>query len=110
MTRSCYLAVLALAVATSTAQAQEARTVIGPLGFSCGKWINTPKQTGEYEALKAWVTGYLSGTNMASSVDFLRGRDADGVTAWIDNYCRRNPLHVVTQALTELVKELKAGR
>jgi hypothetical protein len=47
---------------------------------------------------------------MQSSVDFLRGRDADGLTVWIDNYCRRNPLHPIMRAMVELVKELKAER
>ena len=47
---------------------------------------------------------------MESRDDLLRGRDADGLTAWIDNYCRRNPLHPVTQAAHELIKELQSGR
>jgi len=104
------IAMLALAVAISTAQAQEPRTVIHPTNFSCGTWINTPKNTAQHEQLKSWVLGYLSGDNIQSSVDFLRGRDADALTVWIDNYCRRNPLHEITRAMVELVKELKAGR
>ena len=98
-------------MAISTAQAQEERAIIGPLGsFSCGKWINTPKHTSEYFQLRYWVFGYLSGINMESGADFLRGRDADGLTVWIDNYCRRNPLHAITQATNELIKELRSGR
>src|SRR5262245_42029457 len=88
------LAVLALAVAISTAQAQEARTVLGPTGFSCGMWTNTPKNSAQQAQLEGWVLG-LSGTNVQSSVDLRRGRDTDGVTAWIDNYCRHNPLHPI---------------
>jgi len=98
-----------LAVAMSTAHAQEAtKTVIGPTDFSCGKWINTPKRSAEYEVLKSWVTGYLSGTNMGSAgPDFLQGRDVDGLTALIDNYCSRNPLHAITQATYQLILELR---
>jgi len=81
----------------STAQAQtispEGKTVIGPTGFSCGKWVNTPKGTPDHERLRQWIFGYLSGANIESgSTDFLRSKDADGLTAWMDNYCRRNPL------------------
>jgi len=101
---------LALAVAISTAQVQEPRAIIGPMDFSCGKWVNTPKDTSEHFQVRYWILGYLSGNNMQSSVDFMRGRDADGLTVWIDNYCRRNPLHAITRAMVELVKELKAGR
>jgi hypothetical protein len=81
-------AMLLLVATISTAQADqtEPKTVIGPIGFSCGKWTNAPIDTGERAQLEMWVTGYLSGLNMESSPDFLRDRDADGLTAWIDNY------------------------
>jgi len=102
--------VLLLVAAMSSAQAQEERAIIGPLDFSCGKWVNTPKRTGDHERLRQWVLGYLSGVNMESSADFLRGRDADGLTVWIDNYCRRNPLHAITQATHALITELQSGR
>ena len=40
--------VLLLVAAMSSAQAQEERAIIGPLDFSCGKWVNTPKRTGDH--------------------------------------------------------------
>jgi hypothetical protein len=114
MTRITAIAIMlpALIVAAiSTAQAQEGRTVIRPTDFSCGRWVNTPKDTPNYERLRQWVLGYLSGANIESGgADFLQDRDADGLTAWIDNYCRRNSLHAITQALFQLVQELRAGR
>ena len=55
-------AVLALAVAMSTAQAQEqeGKFIIGPRDFSCGKWASTPKNTAQHDVLGSWVFGYLS--------------------------------------------------
>ena len=112
-------AVLALAVAMSTAQAQEqeqeqeqeGKFIIGPRDFSCGKWTNTPKNTAQHDVLGSWVFGYLSGTNVENAgVDFLRGREPDELMAWIDNYCQRNPVHGITQAINELIKELQSGR
>ena len=103
-------AVLALAVAMSTAQSQEqeGKFIIGPRDFSCGKWTNTPKNTAQHDVLGSWVFGYLSGTNVENAgVDFLRGRE---LMAWIDNYCQRNPVHGITQAINELIKELQSGR
>jgi hypothetical protein len=47
---------------------------------------------------------------MKSDIDFLRGRDADGLKAWIDDYCRRNPLQGIMQAVHALENELRAGR
>ena len=103
------IAMLLLVAAISTAQAQE-RAVIGPAGFSCGKWTNTLKDKPNHERLTQWVLGYLSGVNVhQTGPDFLRDRDADSLTAWIDDYCRRNPLHHVNQALFELLDVLQAG-
>jgi hypothetical protein len=107
------LAVLALAVAMSTAQAQEqeGKFIIGPRDFSCGKWTNTPKNTAQQDVLGSWLFGYLSGINAENAgVDFLRGREPDELMAWIDNYCQRNPVHGITQAINELIKELQSGR
>ena len=112
---------VAIVAAMSTAQAQaeprlgppegQARSSIGPLDFSCGKWIKTSKRTAEHQVLQSWILGFLSGVNFQNlDGDFLQGRDADGLTAWIDNYCRRNPLSATTQAAFELIKELQLGR
>ena len=104
------IAMLLLVAAMSRAQAQtEPRTLMGPLGFPCGKWTNTPKNTAQHEVLKTWVFGYLSGVSVHNpGSDLLRGRDSDGLTAWIDNYCRRNPLHPLRQAAHELWDVLQA--
>jgi hypothetical protein len=106
-------AVLLIVATISTAQAEqrEPRTLFGPLGFSCDKWINAPEDTGERAQLRMWILGYLSGFNVESAgADFLRDRDADGLMALIDNYCSRNPLRPMPQAIQELVQELRAGR
>jgi hypothetical protein len=105
---------LLLAVATSTAQAQDDnRTLIEPRtnGLSCGGWTNTPKRSVEHEVFKKWVLGFVSGANWENKDgDFLRGTDSDALTAWIDNYCRRNPLNGISQAVIELMKELRSRR
>src|SRR5262245_27730434 len=105
------VAVLALTGAMSTAQAQEGKFIVGPRDFSCGMWTNTPKNTAQHDVLESWVLGYLSGINAESAGgDFLRGREPGGLVAWIDDYCRRNPLHIITQSTNELIKELRSGR
>jgi hypothetical protein len=106
--------VLALVAAMSATHARGepaqdvSRTSLGPLNFSCGKWTNTPKRSAEHEVLKTWLLGFVSGMNFENAGgDFLRDRDIDGITAWIDNYCRRNPLHAMTQAIYALTNELR---
>ena len=77
-------AVLLIVATISTAQAEqrEPRTLFGPLGFSCDKWINAPEDTGERAQLRMWILGYLSGLNTESSTDFLQDRDVDGLLVW----------------------------
>jgi hypothetical protein len=109
----CIATLLLLAAAAmSAAQAQDARTIIQPhpREVSCGRW--TKKGSNAYAAFQGWVLGFISGINFEKKthVDFLRGRDRTGLTAWIDKYCRSNPLHPVTQAAEELVKVLQAER
>jgi hypothetical protein len=106
------IGVLLLVATVSIAQAQtETRTVVTPLpGYSCAKWINPAEEyQGEHGALKAWANGFLSGSNMRAGTDFLRGRNINGLIAWIDDYCRRNPLHLFSQAVIALENELRSA-
>jgi hypothetical protein len=104
------LAAAAIAM-VSPAQAQGLkieRTYIAPNDFSCGKWINAPNAT-ERLLMQVWVNGYLSGVNAENAyTDLLRGKDGNGIAAWMDSYCLRNPLQPMTKALDVLVKELHA--
>ena len=103
---------LLLVASMSAAQAQP-RYVIEPKsnGLSCSTWTITSKQSYESQVYSKWVFGFISGINLENpSGDFLQGRDADGLIAWIDSYCRSNPLNRITHAVVELVKVLRAGR
>jgi hypothetical protein len=70
---------------------------------------NTPQRSPEHEVYKKWVLGFVSGANVYQSLgaDFLRNTDSDAIAAWIDNYCRQNPLHGITQAVNELIDVLQ---
>ena len=66
-------------------------------GLSCGSWtvarrdeIASPHQQ--------WVLGFLSGLGSAGPRDPLQGMDAQGVWAWIDNYCQSHPIDRLTKA------------
>jgi hypothetical protein len=109
--RMLRIAMLLLVAVISTAQAQVSRTVLGPVDLSCEKWTSTPKPSPESDVYQAWVFGLISGINLESTdKDFLQGRNLAAVIAWMDNYCRSNPLVAVPQAAQELSKVLRAGR
>ncbi len=78
----------------------------------CGTWLsssNTP-----VSALKSWLAGYLSGLNAAvgdAKHDPLEKlSSANQVFAWMDNYCRANPLKMVSDGGAQLYLELKNGK
>jgi hypothetical protein len=109
------IAMMLLVAAMSTTHVRgepaqgEYRTSMGPLNFSCGKWTNTPKRSTEHEVLKSWVLGYLSGVNFENADgDFLRGRDIDGVTAWIVSI-RREPRMACSGGLAAAFLEFLSG-
>jgi len=73
--------------------------------------IADQSQTDREMIRRLWdILDYLSGINVESSADFLQNRDADGLTVWIDNYCRQNPPRAITHAINALVDELRSGR
>jgi hypothetical protein len=66
---------------------------------SCGTW--TAQRQGGYAAKEmAWVLGFLSGVGFTGidGANPLRGMDAQGVWAWIDNYCRDHPIDNISGA------------
>src|SRR3954451_20865165 len=56
-----------------------------------------------------WVAGFVSGVNWdTDEPDILAEMDVDGLVAWVDSYCKANPLAKVTTGAAMLVRELRA--
>ncbi len=98
------LAVLLLA-ATSGALAQQFTfTNLGEP--DCGKWLNQRSDTH-----KAWLHGVLTGQNIVFA-ELMKGNplgklsSAEQAYAWMDNYCRSNPLKGLSEGAYELFVEL----
>jgi hypothetical protein len=73
--------------------------------IDCGKWL--ADKNPEY---KWWLAGYMSGMTIKDNqgTDPLAGVTAEQLVAWMDKYCRENPLSYVTAGGVTLLKELKA--
>ena len=74
---------------------------------SCGAWTEVSPRD---PSGKAWVEGFVSAWSWAGAV-IPNGKplaDTDGlaIKAFVDNYCRENPLKDVKDAAWELVLEL----
>jgi hypothetical protein len=65
---------------------------------SCGTWTADRRQrSGGALQDEQWVLGFLSGVGY-EGYDPLNGMDAEGVWAWIDNYCREHPIEQIIAA------------
>src|SRR4029079_7554799 len=115
MKRCCQLlCIVALLVWPAGLQAklddQGSYHIIGYGNSSCGDWTSTRKMgvTWEMGARGRWVLGYVTAVNRfgAFSSDISKGTDADGLWAWIDNYCAQHPLENLAEATDNLVLEL----
>jgi hypothetical protein len=111
-------AVLLCAASFGSAQAAPAQaaarpgqvevTVYGAGTASCGKWL-ADRETPMHPVELSWVLGFLT-----ASENFLgelhlpspRHTDANAVAAWVDKYCRENPLKNIADASPALVIEL----
>jgi hypothetical protein len=103
MKKATMAIVVALVMTSATA---EAVTVRG--SRSCGRWLEyhqTGNQFGS-EAVEEWFVGYLSGLALAWQKDFIIGNDNASLFAWLDNYCRSNPLNYLDDAGPTLAREL----
>ena len=78
----------------------------------CAMWLKPETNARELEN-RAWLIGFLSGTNMAFSLDadrkpfnYFGGITTDQIYLWMDNYCRANPLASVIAGSGALYEEM----
>lgn len=81
---------------------------------SCGNWTSY-RRAGGYTDLapQAWIQGYISALNFSVSLrgegpDIMQGTDAEGIFAWVDNYCAAHPLNSISQAALDLATDLRS--
>jgi hypothetical protein len=102
--------VIASLCGAAVPQGRPTATILARDSDTCAAWVQeaTP-------AHRQWVFGYLSGLNAAwggnhrSPADVLAKVEGEGpVTEWMDNYCRRHPLHSLQQAAHQYYRELSS--
>jgi hypothetical protein len=79
---------------------------IGAGTGSCGTWTAERRHPNAVLALmdEQWVVGFLSGVGFYSgNLDPMKGLDAEAAWAWMDNYCKANPLASMADAAGQFV-------
>jgi hypothetical protein len=107
MMRLLLLTMLLTALASPAVSAM--KKGFGDGNLSCGAWTQERQSSSQSSSshVRQWVLGYVSGANYWNEYqDFLGPVDAPAIYAWIDNYCRSNPLEKLIVAADRLVQEL----
>jgi hypothetical protein len=80
--------------------------IVGGMGInSCGEWLEEAQSSGLRAHYRSWVHGFLSGANWYSSTTQAKVPDTEAPMAFLDEYCKRNPLHFVVAGAAALVQE-----
>jgi hypothetical protein len=59
-----------------------------------------------------WLNGFISSYNtfMSQTGNVTKGKKADEMMSWIENYCRANPDNFFQRATIEMLRALDTGR
>lgn len=67
---------------------------------------------GQNSAHLYWINGYLTAINNITpdTYSIRVSVDKEGLLAWLDNYCKANPLFNLSDAISDLFRELYPRR
>lgn len=76
---------------------------------TCGTWLAERGDSRQQQAWSLdhqWVLVWVSAAGYYYVQGGLRDTDANSIAAWVDKYCRENPLNKIKDAAKSLVTEL----
>ena len=105
--KSILLAMLLLSGPLVSAQSQIKYTIVGAGAISCAKYVSSAGL--EQGLTVTWTQGFLSGANTQrlkseKRVNFLP--EYDFIKAYMDRYCRANPLAMYVDGAKKLSEEV----
>ncbi len=95
------------------ADASGTYTTFGTGNITCESWLEDRTKDGAQAwQRQEWLLGYLSAYNnwVHRGQNVAEGRDAKGMFAWIDAYCREHPRDILATATESLILELRKRR
>ena len=96
---------LLLLVSVSPLAQGGAYRLYGAGSYTCAYWTQERALPG-WQYLGQWVLGFVSAYGHYHG-NVLSRADAGEITAFMDNYCRQNPMSGILDAAAALVEELK---
>jgi hypothetical protein len=89
--------------------------ILGVGTSSCGVWTRARAGTDfdlDKAAISSWLLGYVTAVNFWTTASSRKsggvseGYDNEALLAWVDNYCKANPLQTIEKASGNLLREL----
>ena len=110
MRRILIIGVIALTAMTGvvvTARNQNTYRRYGAGVSSCGTWLENRRSPNEFVwmANGQWIMGWLSAAGHYGTD--LKKTDSAAISAWVDNYCKANPLEDLEKAAISLADALR---
>lgn len=93
------------------AQSTTGQALSGAGTSSCGKYLRHTNDNYVSTLYVTWAQGFLSGMNLANNAfakkEFVTLPDGDSIKAYLDKYCRDNPLSLPVKGLVALFNKLQ---
>lgn len=108
------LAVSLLALTSGSARAEKMPPLWGYGVKTCDQFLQAvgedADKTDEYRRYEDWLTGFISGLNLATGKDVLKGADVDSAMRRIQAHCGGNRKDDFFTATMDLVRMLSGLR
>lgn len=106
------LLIALLSSATAQAQTESARTLWGYGVRSCADYVAACEQddagdAAEFQRYEDWLTGFISGLNLATGEDMLGGSGIGSAMRRTRAFCERKPDHDFFNASMDFVRTLQ---
>jgi hypothetical protein len=100
--------VLLIVVLPMQLHAQRAYTGAGAGSIECGSYLKARQQksVADEDVVAQWAWGYMSAYNFFSSHKQVRVISQDTLLAYMDKFCKDNPLSVLSQGINGLIGDL----
>ena len=93
-------------VAVSPAAAQRVATITYHGPFKCGDYLEDRQRNEKSSLPVSWVYGYISAYNRFGVHAQVQASDPPTVSAYLEKYCRDNPLKDIAAGTNSMITEL----
>ena len=116
----CCVAILCSVTIGAWAQPTDAFTTVGVGAQSCGKYIDvrskrseSPESVLQESIMISWAQGYISAMNADRAIytkkELMLLPDPPSIEAYLDKFCRENPLKKISGGTLKLYIELEVN-